>query len=338
MNDKDRVLVTGGCGFIGAHFLQRVVPAFPRCTFVNLDLESVFSHTEALPESVRFAPNYHFTPGNVSDFALVSRLMQQFGFTTIVHFAAHSHVDSSFECGEDVLRYTSDNVGGTHVLLEAARRLLCDPLILHFSTDEVYGDNSGQDPHTEGSTLRPTNPYAASKACAEMYVCAYTRSYSTRAVIVRCNNVFGPGQHRDKLIPKFLAHLKRNEPCPVHGSGRALRSFVYIDDVVDAVLLLLRCGSPGAVYNLEGPAGNEKSVLEVARALLARLGLPEAGRLEFVPDRPYNDRRYLIDGSKARALGWEPRVSFEEGLDRVLRTELVGAAGQALAPNLELRP
>jgi dTDP-glucose 4,6-dehydratase len=311
-------LVTGGCGFIGSHFVNHIVRMRPGATVVNLDVEAVFLHEDILPEDVRTSERYHFHQGNVNNYDLLVNLMRTYRFTHIVHFAAHSHVDTSFQCsGKRVLEYTSDNVGGTHVLLEATRQALKgqQPLFLHFSTDEVYGDDGHESCSSERDRLAPTNPYAASKACAEMYVQAYTRSYGLRTVVTRCNNVFGPGQHPEKLIPKFLQRVRRGEACPVHGQGESRRNFIYVSDVVDAVVFLLlrpQAALEGQVFNIAGPCANERTVLEVVAALGRLVG--KVPRVKHVEDRPYNDQRYFISGSKLTGLGWAARVGFEEGL------------------------
>ncbi|CAI5728450.1 unnamed protein product [Hyaloperonospora brassicae] len=259
--------------------------------------------------------NYKFVHGNITDADLVNDVVRVEAIDTILHFAAQSHVDNSF-CGNS-LEFSTTNVGGTHVLLEAARRHGVQKFI-HVSTDEVYGDGRNESaPMTEDHGLEPTNPYAATKAGAEFLATSFYRSFRLPVIITRSNNAYGPHQYPEKLIPKFVNQILRNRPVTIHGDGRHTRNYLYISDVVAAFDLILHEGAVGEVYNIGGT--NELSSKEVAMDLLA-LMKPELQELEVaklvthVQDRPCNDHRYIIDATKIRALGWKEKTPWREGL------------------------
>lgn len=310
------VLVTGGCGFIGSNFLNYMVTRYPDVHFYNLDAMYYCASYNNI--KVSSLPNYEMIEGNVCDYNLVVYLLKSKHIDTIVHFAAQSHVDNSFL---ESFKYTEDNVKGTHVLLEAVKNTNDYILFLHFSTDEVYGEsNLDEDPKHENNILCPTNPYAASKAAAEMFVNSYIHSFNIRAIITRCNNVFGPNQYPEKLIPKFINHLKKGEKCTIHGDGSSLRSFIHVDDVSTAVECILKKGDVGEIYNIGSDDMNELSVLEVTHYLIEMIcGTMEYDKwIEYVKDRPFNDKRYYITNKKIRELGWKQKIVFLEGLKRLL--------------------
>lgn len=301
-----RLLVTGGAGFIGSAFCRRLRKDYPQFALVNLDCLYPCS-TSTLSES---AGSYTFVEGNLRDGALLSALLKEHAIDTVVHFAAQSHVDTSFT---DPLSYTQDNVVGTHTLLEACRTYGAVKRFVHISTDEVYGENTGA-VFTETSLLKPTNPYAATKASAEMLVHSYIHSYGLPAVVIRSNNVYGPGQYPEKVIPKFIFQLLDGKPLTIQGSGHQLRSFLYVEDAVDAVLCVLFQGALGEVYNISST--DELSIKELARTLVTALR-PEATleeSLTFIEDRHFNDKRYWIESKPLAALGWRQKVPFAEGL------------------------
>jgi dTDP-glucose 4,6-dehydratase len=310
------VLVTGGCGFIGSNFLNYMVEKYPDVNFYNLDaMYYCASHNNI---NVSNLPNYEMIEGNVCDYNLVVYLLKSKSIDTIVHFAAQSHVDNSFL---ESFKYTEDNVKGTHVLLEATKNTNKNILFLHFSTDEVYGEsNLDEDPKHESTILCPTNPYAASKAAAEMFVNSYIHSFNLRAIITRCNNVFGPNQYPEKLIPKFINHLKNGQKCTIHGDGSSLRSFIHVDDVSTAVECILTKGVVGEIYNIGSDDMNELSVLEVTHYLIEMIcGTTEYDKwIEYVTDRPFNDKRYYITNKKIKQLGWEQKIVFLEGLKKLV--------------------
>ena len=210
---------------------------------------------------------------------------------------------------------------GTHVLLEAVRTVDPSIVFLHFSTDEVYGDSEpGTDSKKESHILCPTNPYSASKAAAEMFVNAYKISYGLNTIITRCNNVYGPRQYPEKLIPKFIQMIQAGEQVTIHGDGSSLRNFVHCDDVSKAVEIILDKGIIGEIYNISGNNESELSVNEVTRMLIQHIHPNDSVEqwITYVDDRPFNDTRYFIDGSKLNALGWNQTISVWEGIKCLL--------------------
>lgn len=317
-------LVTGGCGFVGSHYLNHIVLQNPSDLFINVDaMYYCASHKNILPE-VQNASNYRFFECNINNLTFMRYIIEHFNVSVIVHFAAQSHVDSSFLSARS-LCYTQDNVLGTHSLLEAVRQ--ADPdnqiLFLHFSTDEVYGESMlGEEAKKESSLMCPTNPYAASKAASELLVSSYHHSYGLKCIITRGNNIIGLRQYPEKLVPRFIGLLLQGKKCPVHGNGESLRSFISVRDVCTAVDCILEKGTVGEIYNIGSSSENERSVLDVARVLIDKiLGENQtlSDHIEFVPDRPFNDRRYFIDNSKLRRLGWQQRYSFEDEISYVIK-------------------
>ena len=310
-----RLLVTGGCGFIGAGFCRRILADFPWIKMVNLDC--LYPCSTVATDLVTSRDGYVFVQGDIKDRALVDKLLRDHQIDTIVHFAAQSHVDTSFT---DPMLYTHDNVVGTHTLLEASR--MCGHVwrFVHISTDEVYGQNNhGDGAFTETSLLKPTNPYAASKAAAEMFVNSYVHSYGFPAVIIRSNNVYGPGQYPEKVIPKFLFNLFGGRPVTIQGSGRQLRSFLHIDDAVDAVLCVLFDGQIGEVYNIS--SRDEISIRDLAERLVRTTIGADADLREWIrygEDRHFNDQRYWITSEPLERLGWKQQVDLETGLQRTI--------------------
>jgi dTDP-glucose 4,6-dehydratase len=290
-----------------------MVTAYPVTVFVNLDCLNYCSSQKNV--TVAGATNYVFVQGKIQDKDLVSHLLRSYKIDTIVHFAAQSHVDGSFE---NSLDYTYDNILGTHILLECARLYGKLDRFVHISTDEVYGESSmaeGETQKTEASMLCPTNPYAATKAGAELIAMAYCHSYKMPIVITRGNNVYGPRQYYEKVVPRFIHLLSNSQKCTIHGTGDSLRAFIHVDDVVRAVDTVMHKGVVGEVYNIGSP--EEISVIDVARRLVGIIqppNTPLTDWVENVADRKYNDRRYYISDSKLRALGWEPTISFDAGL------------------------
>eukprot|EP00210_Caulerpa_lentillifera_P002994 g2859.t1 len=232
-----------------------------------------------------------------------------------MHFAAQTHVDNSFG---NSLAFTMNNTYGTHVLLETSRNYGKIQRFINVSTDEVYGESSfGKDTGLEEhSTLEPTNPYSAAKAGAEMLVKAYVNSYRLPCIISRGNNVYGPHQFPEKMIPKFIILASRGENLPVHGDGLCTRSYLYVEDVAEAYDVILHHGSTGQVYNIG--TQKEQTVLQVAKEICKRFDLSEE-RIVHVTDRAFNDRRYFISDKKLADLGWKERTSFEDGLEKTIQ-------------------
>lgn len=301
------VLVTGGCGFIASNFLNIMKEKYPTIHFVNIDKLDYCSNVENVKPGVAT-----FVKGNVGNEELVEHLIQKYSFDVIFNFAAQSHVDNSFE---SALSFTRDNTYATHVLIECCRRHIPNVEFIHFSTDEVYGESKTDTPFTEEEgVLRPTNPYAASKAAAEMIVRSYIESFGMNAKIIRCNNVYGPNQYPEKLIPKFKRLLKDGKKCTIHGknSSNIKRAFMHVEDVVDAVEVVWKKGVPGEVYNIA--SDDELNVMEVTRLIIeAVLGTTDYDKwITYVDDRPFNDGRYYICAKKLKALGWSQKKTRED--------------------------
>ena len=301
------VLVTGGCGFIASNFLNIMKKRHPEINFVNIDKLDYCSNIENVEPGVAM-----FVKGNVGDASLVEHLIKLYSFDAVFHFAAQSHVDNSFE---NALSFTMDNTHATHVLVEACRRHIPDVEFIHFSTDEVYGESKTDVPFTEEEgVLRPTNPYSASKAAAEMIVRSYIESFKMNIKIIRCNNVYGPRQYPEKLIPKFKRLLKEGKRCTVHGSKSAMikRAFMHVEDVVDAVDTVWKKGTPGEVYNIA--SDDELTVMEVTQLIIETiLGTTDYDKwITYVDDRPFNDQRYHICAKKLKSLGWSQKKTRED--------------------------
>jgi UDP-glucose 4,6-dehydratase len=307
------ILVTGGCGFIGSNFINYMVTSHPDFKFINLDCMNYCSSIKNI--TVAEYPNYVFVRGRIQDKDLVNHILTTHSVDTIVHFAAQSHVDNSFE---NSLDYTYDNVLGTHILLECARVYGKLKRFVHISTDEVYGESSlsaSEEMKTESSVLCPTNPYAATKAAAELIATAYYHSYKLPVVITRGNNVYGPRQYYEKVIPRFIHLLRTDQKCTLHGNGQNLRAFIHVSDVARAVETIMLKGIIGEIYNIGSP--EEVSVVDVAQRLVTLIKGDEAcvdDWVEHVEDRKFNDKRYYISDSKLRALDWESQISFVNGL------------------------
>ena len=311
------VLVTGGCGFIGSNFVNDMVQKYPHTKFINIDCMNYCASLDNI--TVAEYSNYKFIKGNILDQHLISFLLEEYKVDTIIHFAAQSHVDGSFE---NSLKYTNDNVMGTHILLEASRLYGKLKLFLHFSTDEVYGESSlheNEIAKTEQSVLCPTNPYAATKAAAEMIAQSYYQSFCLPLIITRCNNVYGPRQYIEKVIPRFIHLLQNNQKCTIHGTGDNVRSFIHVDDVVHAVDSIMKNGVKGEIYNIGSPI--EVSVKEVARTIIHNIKGTDVAIddwIVWVEDRKFNDKRYYINDSKLQQLGWKPTISFMEGITKTI--------------------
>ena len=305
------LLITGSCGFIGMNLVSFLLERYPHLRVCAVDKLDYNSNREATRAS---CPRHTFIEADICDEARMLQLLREHHVELVLHLAAQSHVDRSLTHPYLFLR---DNVQGTLALLEAARQYQNLRLFLHFSTDEVYGDNGGAGDQIfhEASPLRPTNPYSATKASAEMLVHAYRTSFRIPAIITRCNNVYGPGQYQDKLIPRCIERIQRGVKCLVHGTGQQMRNFVHVRDVCRAVETIVASGRRGEVYNIGSQC--EKTILQVIELLLEQhhgAAVDVASHVEFIEDRPYNDQRYLIDDQKLRALGWRESVSFREGL------------------------
>ena len=305
-----KLLVTGGAGFIGSNFIRHLLAARSDLQVLNLDKLTYAGNLENL-DSVAKDPRYSFVQGDVVDAQQVNAVMAD-GFDALVNFAAETHVDRSIE---DAAPFVRTNVMGTQVLLEAARKTRL-PLFVHISTDEVYGTAPAQVSFREDAHLEPRSPYAASKAAADHLVGAYAVTYGLPVIALRCTNNYGPFQFPEKLIPLMIANAREDKPLPVYGDGLNERDWLYVEDYARAIALVLEKGKPGEIYNVS--AGSPEPNLKVVKTILRILGKPES-LIKFVQDRPGHDRRYALDSGKiCKELGWQPAVTFEEGIQRTI--------------------
>ncbi|KAK9802929.1 hypothetical protein WJX73_009124 [Symbiochloris irregularis] len=307
------ILVTGGAGFIGCHVIKRLIQHHPNYKVVCLDKLDYVASRNNLAEALQ-SPNFKFIKGDIQSQDLLRYVMETEGIDTVMHFAAQTHVDNSFG---NSLAFTMNNTFGTHVLLEACRMTPGIRRVINVSTDEVYGESSLGAEHglKEDSTLEPTNPYSAAKAGAEMMARAYYTSYKLPVVITRGNNVYGPRQFPEKLIPKFTLLASRGESLPIHGDGGATRSYLFVEDVAEAYVCVLHKGITGETYNIG--TQKERNVVAVANDIAKIFGLPE-NKITHVRDRAFNDRRYYICDNKLASLGWKERTTWEDGLKRTV--------------------
>merc|ERR1712032_805160 len=310
------ILVTGGAGFIASHVVIRLVKKYPDCKVVCLDKVDYCSSIRNLDE-VKDCPNFKFIKGNICSADLVRYVLEQEQIDTIIHAAAQTHVDNSFG---NSFAFTENNVLGTHVLLESAKNTGCIKRFIHVSTDEVYGSSyQDEGARQESDTLEPTNPYAATKAAAEAIARSYWFSFKMPVIVTRGNNVFGPHQYPEKVIPKFIRRLMNGMPVCIHGDGSNSRHFIYVGDVAAAFDTIVHSGVDGEVYNIG--CDDEFTNLEVAERLVKEMrpGIKDTSEcIEFVADRPFNDVRYFINSEKLMSLGWKTEVSFDEGLAKTI--------------------
>jgi dTDP-glucose 4,6-dehydratase len=300
-----KFLVTGGAGFIGSAFVRHRLEAHPDDELVVLDKLTYAGRRENL-EGLP-ADRLEFLEGDVADRDTVRRAIV--GCETVVNFAAESHVDRSIESPGE---FITTDVYGTYVLLEAAR----DGGIRHLqvSTDEVYGSIE-EGSFTESSPIEPSSPYAASKAGGDLLARAFHHTYGADAIVCRASNNYGPRQYPEKLIPLCILNAMAGDPLPVYGDGMQVRNWLHVEDYCTAISVVLARGEPGGVYNVGGP--DELPNIEVVRRILALTGRDES-LIEFVRDRPGHDRRYSLSSERVRALGWEPSVAFDDGLERTV--------------------
>ena len=302
-----KILVTGGCGFIGSEFIRRQLATYRDVSIVNLDRLTYAGNLENLAE-IEADSRHVFVRGNIADADCVERLLAGNRFDAVVNFAAESHVDRSLL---DSGPFVQTNVCGTQVLLDACRKAHI-PRYLQVSTDEVYGSLGPTGLFTEETPLAPNSPYSATKAAADMLVRAYHHSFQFPAIITRCSNNYGPFQFPEKLLPLFITNLLADQQIPVYGTGQNVRDWIHVSDHCRGIDAALRRGRVGEVYNFGGRT--EKTNLEITHLLLELLEKPKS-LIRYVADRPGHDLRYAIDCSKAeRELNWKPEVAFSDGL------------------------
>ncbi|CAN6340082.1 unnamed protein product [Urochloa humidicola] len=328
------ILITGAAGFIASHVAIRITKKYPGYKIVVLDKLDYCSNLKNLLP-VSSSPNFKFVKGDIASADLVNFLLVTENIDTIMHFAAQTHVDNSFG---NSFEFTKNNIYGTHVLLEACKITGQIKRFIHVSTDEVYGetDEDAVVGNKEASQLLPTNPYAATKAGAEMLVMAYGRSYGLPVITTRGNNVYGPNQFPEKLIPKFILLAMRGEPLPIHGDGTNVRSYLYCEDVAEAFEVILHHGEVGHVYNIG--TKRERTVIDVAKDVCKLFNLEADKVITFVENRPFNDQRYFLDDEKLKSLGWAERTPWEEGLEKtmewyVANSDYWGDVSGALLPH-----
>lgn len=328
---QKRYLVTGGCGFIGANFIHLVLDGQDDCRVVNLDKLTYAGNPHNVQDVVNDS-RYRFVKGDICDFDLVTQLMAEEKISSIIHFAAESHVDRSIQGPTDFIQ---TNIVGTFNLLEAAKKVwinsagnlkLSDVRFLHISTDEVYGSLGATGLFTEATPYDPRSPYSASKASSDHLVSAYFHTYGLPILISNCSNNYGPYQFPEKLIPLTINNATKGEKIPVYGDGKQVRDWLYVKDHCAAILTILQKASPGETFNVGG--NNEKYNIDVVRTVcdivdqkigLLDSGTPRRDLITYVTDRPGHDRRYGIDASKLKdTLDWSPSTDFDSGIEKTV--------------------
>ena len=319
--EKINLLVTGGCGFIGSNFINYYFPKGKINKLINFDAMYYCANKKNVNTNIRKNQNYVLVEGNLCDEALVKQTLITNEITHVIHFAAQSHVQNSFE---DSLTFTKDNALATHVLLECCRKYGKVIKFVHVSTDEVYGEsmNTIDEQHkTEHSILCPTNPYAATKAAAELIAQSYNHSYKMPIIITRGNNVYGPNQYPEKLIPRFIKLLKDNKKLTIQGEGKSVRAFLHSYDTAKAFECILEKGEIGEIYNIGCDEGMEYSVMEIAEILIKMIKGEDVNYedwIEYVEDRPFNDQRYYISNKKLKDLGWNIEINLLDGIKNLI--------------------
>ncbi len=311
------ILVTGGAGFIGSHYVLRHVRQYPNDRVIVLDALT-YAANRAFLNPVNDVIT--FVEGDIADLPLLEGLVEEYNIDTIVNFAAETHVDRSIA---NAVPFLHSNVLGVQSLIELCKK---HPsiLLVHISTDEVYGDLQDDEPSFSlSSSLRPSSPYAATKASGDLLLLAAARTYKIRVRITRCTNNYGPHQDRSKLLPVIIVRALLNQPIPIYGEGKQKRDWLYVTDHTDAIELVREKGKDGEVYLIGANA--EKQNIDVAKTVLKELHKPES-LIQFVTDRPGHDWRYSLDSASVRALGWKPTLSFEEGVRETIAWYILGMA------------
>jgi len=312
-----KILVTGGCGFIGSNFILQILETHKDCSIVNLDSLTYAGNPDNLL-SVQNNPKYAFVKADIRDQAACAALFAQHDFDGVVHFAAESHVDKSITGPE---AFVLTNVLGTQTLLETAKKAwagkFANKRFVHVSTDEVYGSLGSTGYFSETTPIAPNSPYSASKAGSDLIARAYFETYGFPVLITRCSNNYGPFQFPEKLIPLMITNAMANKPLPVYGDGLNIRDWLHVSDHCRAIDLVLRTGKTGEVYNIGGL--NERHNIDIVKLVLRDLDKPES-LVSYVTDRLGHDRRYAIDAGKIhKELGWSPAIMFDEGIRMTIK-------------------
>ena len=307
-----RILVTGGCGFIGSNFVKHMVKNYSNYEITNYDKLTYAGNRNNVSEC-EYYDNYHFVKGDICDYKKLKQTINSLDIDVIINFAAESHVDNSIENSDE---FVETNINGTHTLLKLMHEFTIHKFI-QISTDEVYGTLTEDDkPFTENTPLAPNSPYAASKTAADLLCRSFYETYKYPITNTRCSNNYGPNQHNEKLIPKLIENIREGNKVPIYGDGKNIRDWVHVQDHCEAIDVVLHKGDDGEVYNIGGEC--EKRNIEIVDDILLNF---EQGYdlVEYVEDRKGHDWRYAMDISKIKQkLGWSPRVTFKQGMKELI--------------------
>lgn len=314
------LLITGGCGFIGSNFINYYYNKNKNVKIINLDALYYSANIKNINSDIRNSDRYIFIKGNICSKDLVKYILDTHHIDHVIHFAAQSHVQKSFD---NPLQFTKDNILGAHILLEECRLYGKIKKFIYVSTDEVYGESMHHDSEvqkTENSILCPTNPYAATKASADLMAQSYYYSYKFPIIITRGNNVYGPNQYPEKIIPKFIELLKANKKVTIQGDGSAMRAFMHAMDTARAFEVILENGEIGEIYNIGCDDGTEYTVMDIAKKIIFLIkNTTDCDKwIEYIEDRPFNDKRYYINNSKLKKLGWVQEIKFDDGIRQLI--------------------
>ena len=317
MEEYKNVLITGGCGFIGSNFINDIFEDSD-INIINIDKLNYCGNEYNIKKEIRESTRYILYKICLQNSNIVYDILEKHNIDLIIHFAAQTHVTRSFVNTGDFIK---DNIVGSFNLLEAVKKYGKIKCMINFSTDEVYGESYIEDikGKTEKDKLEPTNPYAASKASVEMIVKSYIYSYKLPIITIRCNNVYGNNQYKEKVIPKFIYLLKNNKKITIEGDGKNKRAFVHTNDVNRAILLILKHFKIGDIYNIG--INNEITIYELAKKMIKYIKNVDdfENYIEYIKDRNYNDKRYFIDYSKLKSIGWIPKKNFDEELKNLIK-------------------